>query len=185
VSTSRSVREAPTPCRSLGEYVAALVGRLGEEEPALLARLGEVVGARCARISLDQETVEVRFRAGRVVVTEPTIGEADGEGGTDRYTTLDLLDGRLEVTDAILEGRLWAKGEVESVVRIFLAIEILLDGSTRNPELQRLALDYGVDSCRHSRPPGPALTTVRRVVVDPDHIPVGEAELLRRLGLLP
>jgi hypothetical protein len=118
-------------------------------------------------------------------VTEPTIGLADGEGSTDRYTTLDLLDGRLEVTDAILEGRLWAKGEVESVTRIFQAIEILLDGSTRNPELQRLALDYGVDPCRHARPPGSALTVGRRIVVDPDHIPAGEGELLRRLGLLP
>lgn len=185
MSTSLSVREAPPPCRSLGEYVAALVSRLGEQEPALLARLGEVVGARCARISLDQETIEVRFQAGGVVVTEPTIGEADGEGSTDRYTTLDLLDGRLEVTDAILEGRLWAKGEVESVTRIFQAIEILLDGSTRNPELQRLALDYGVDPCRHARPPGSALTVGRRIVVDPDHIPAGEGELLRRLGLLP
>jgi hypothetical protein len=185
MSAFRPAREAPPPCRSLGEYVAALVSRLGERDPALLARLGEVVGGRCARISLDQETVEVRFERAGVVVSEPTMGEVDGEGSTDRHTTLDLLDGRLEVTDAILAGRLWVKGEVDSVTRIFQAIEILLDGSTRNPELPRLALDYGIDPCRYARPPGSALTADRRVVIDPDPIPEGEGKLLRRLGLLP
>jgi hypothetical protein len=185
VSTSLRVREAAPPCRSLAEYVAALIERLGDEDPALLVRLGEVVGARHARITLDQETVDVHFQDGGVVVTEATCDEVDGEGSTDRQTTLDLLDGRLEVTDAILEGRLRATGEVESVVRIFQAIEILLDGSTRNPGLQRLALNYGVDPCRPGRPPGSPLTAERRVVVDPDHIPPGEAELLRRLDLLP
>jgi hypothetical protein len=185
VPTSFRVREAPPPCRSLADYLAALIDRLGEEEPALLARLRQVIGARRARITLDQETVEVRFQEGGLVVTEPTNTTVDGEGGTDRSTTLDLLDGRLEVTDAIVEGRLWATGEVESVARIFQAIEILLDGSTRNPDLQRLALEYGEDPCRHARPPGSPLTATRRVVLDPDRIPAGESELLRRLDLLP
>ncbi|MEO8451708.1 MAG: SCP2 sterol-binding domain-containing protein, partial [Gemmatimonadota bacterium] len=117
MSTSISVRESPTPCRSLGVYVAALVDRLGEAEPTLLARLREVVGARRARITLDQESVDVHFEAGGLVVAATTDAEVDGEGSTDRSTTLDLLDGRLEVTDAILEGRLRAIGEVESIAR--------------------------------------------------------------------
>jgi hypothetical protein len=170
---------------SLGEYLVALVDRLGEGEPALLARLGEVVGSRLARITLDEETVEVWFQDGGIVAAKSPAAVVDGEGGTDRQTTLDLLDGRLEVTDAVLEGRLRATGDVESVARIFHAIEILLDGSTRNPGLQRLALAYREDPSRPASPPGPPLNAGRRVVVDPEHLPAAEAELLRRLDLLP
>ncbi|MGH7528039.1 MAG: hypothetical protein ACREMX_15200 [Gemmatimonadales bacterium] len=176
----------PAGCRTLAEYISELINRLGEGEPALLRRLRDVVGDRRARITLDDETVVVRFEAGRLVVLAdaPEVPVA-GDGACDRTTTLRLLDGYREVTEAVLEGDLRASGDIESLTRIFQAIEILLDGAARNPELQALARDYRADPCRP--PPQPALPGAgsARVVIDPDCLPRYERALLERLDLLP
>jgi hypothetical protein len=177
---------AVTPCRTLREYVLGLVHRLAEAEPTMHDRLREVTGNRSARIRLDGETVLVRFDGPTLVVldADPTM-PSNGVGGTDRATTLDLLAGRIEVTDAILAGRLDATGEIEDLVRIFQAIEILLDGATRIPSLQHYALDYGTDPCRPMRAPIDRYGTWRRMTLDPDSPSPGEVEMLRRLDLLP
>ena len=94
---------------------------------------------------------------------------------------LDLLDGYIEVGDAILDGRLRVSGAVDDVVRMFEAIEILLDGSARIPSLQRLARDFREDPCRE-----PRRSPVRRSRSEPWHGGVDPAELtlLARLDLL-
>jgi hypothetical protein len=176
---------APTPCRTFGEYVSALVSRLAELEPALARRLREVVGDRRARLVLDEEAIEVHFAAGNLVVTAAGDGVVDGEGITDRDTTLEILAGRLEVTTALLEGRIQASGEIENLVRIFQAIELLLDGACRNPALQKLSLDYEGDPCRARLAPGSRFPAARRVSLDPDRLPAGERAMLARLDLLP
>lgn len=173
----------PVPCRTLGEYVAELVRRLGEAEPGALERLREVVGARRARITLDNEAVEVSFGAGGLHVEPAGPGTADGEGRTDRVTTLDLLDGYLEVTDALLDGWLEARGPLDDVTRMFQAIEILLDASSRVPALQELASDYRNDPCRPGR--GAGRIRSRATPFPPDGLPDDEAAVLRRLKLLP
>jgi hypothetical protein len=139
------------PCRTLGEYIAELIGRLEAAEPGAAERMRASVAARRARIRLDDEVVDVSFGGdGRLRVEDPR-GAVDGEGATDRDTVLDLLDGYVEVTDAIVDGRLAVAGDTDNVWRMFVAIEILLDGSTRIPPLQELARDFREDPCR---PPG-------------------------------
>lgn len=184
---------AQPPCRTLAEYVTLLVERLGVGEPALLARLREVVGGRAARIALDDEAVEVRFAGDALVVRQlgapdGAPGDApavDGDGGTDRLTTLDLLDGYAEVTDAILDGRLRAAGDIENLARIGQAVEVLLDGATRIPALQRLARDYREDPCRAARPPWRARPGPAAAAGMVDVLRAEERERLRRLDLLP
>jgi hypothetical protein len=168
-------------CRTLGEYIRALVERLAVGEPRAHARLREVVGARVARITLDAESVVVRFEGDRLVVAESRGDEVvDGAGRTDRVTTLRLLDGSLEVTEAMVQGRLDARGDGENLSRILQAIEVLLDASTRVPALPRLAGAYEVDPCRPSRPPvreRPGRAAVAAAAA--------ERALLLRLDLLP
>ena len=165
------------PCRTLAEYVGELVRRLGDADPAALERMRAVVDGRRARIVLDDEAVDVAFAGAELRVEPAGEGAVDGTGVTDRATTLELLDGYLEVTDAILDGRLDVTGGVDDVERMFGAIEILLDVAARAPALQDLAADYRADPCRAPRrsppPPPPARS--------------GESEraLLDRLGLLP
>lgn len=177
---------APPPCRTLAEYVTALVERLGSDEPPLLSRLRDVVGSRRARIRLDKEVVLVQFAGARLVVEAET-GDAtvDGAGGTDRETTLALLEGDTELTDAIVSGRLDAHGEVENLTRIFIAIEILLDASSRSPLLQQLARDFENDPCRAPRAPWSQQRTAIQSLVDPDRRPDSERVILSRLDLLP
>lgn len=188
-ATHRMAATIPTipprdvPARSLAAYVTELVHRLHVGEPALFRRLCDVVGKRRARISLDGESIELWFEGTSLIVAdEPGAGPVDGEGGSDRLTTVELLAGHLDLVDAIVEGRLRATGDVESVSRIFQAIEILLDGSTRIPELRRLSLDYTAHTSATRRTISPS--EERRVVIDPDYLSPLQRELLQRLDLL-
>lgn len=177
---------APPPCRTLAEYVTALVDRLGQEEPPLLSRLRFVVGSRRAQIRLDNEVVLVQFEGPRlVVVTGGDAATVDGAGSTDRETTLALLAGESELTDTIVSGRLDARGEVENLARIFIAIEILLDASSRSPLLQELAREFENDPCRAARPPWPQRRALTQSPVDPNERPESERLMLSRLDLLP
>ena len=165
------------PCRTLAEYVGELITRLGAADPAALERMRAVVDGRRARIVLGEETVDVRFAGDDLLVEPPGAGAPDGTGVTDRATTLELMDGYLEVTDAILDGRLDVTGTVDDVERMFAAVEILLDVAARAPALQDLAADYRADPCREPRrapPPPHAVTSAE-----------SERALLDRLGLLP
>jgi hypothetical protein len=165
------------PCRTLAEYVGELIARLGAADPAAFERLRLVVDGRRARIVVDDEAVDVRF-TGSVLSVEPAGADVpDGTGITDRATTLELLDGYLEVTDAILDGRLDVTGTVDDVERMFLAIEILLDVAARSPTLQDLAADYRADPCREPRRAPPIPLSL--------HSAESERALLERLGLLP
>jgi hypothetical protein len=157
----------------LGQYIAALVANVSQAEPASAARLREVVGARSARIVVDDEQAFVRFEGGHLSIATDA-ASADGEGMTDRRTVIDLLDGHLEVTDAVLWDRLQLKGSTDAVVRISKAIEILIDVAVRAPGLQGLADRYRAET-------GPAERRFGAAGAD------GKAELalLRRLGLLP
>jgi hypothetical protein len=161
--------------KTFSEFVVALVDALERHEPALANRLREIVGRRVARMALDDEAIDVLYRRGRLIVTAPgeTQRKPDGLGGTDRATAAALLDGRVEVRAAILDGRLELRGDIDAISRIGVAIEILLEASTRVPELRALAEEF-----RESVGPGSA-------AAEGAHDDRGlELELLERLGLL-
>ena len=159
------------------------MARLAESDPAALERLRAVVGTQRALIRLDEEAAEIGFDGERFHVDEaPTGRGVDGSGQTDRATVLDLLAGRLEVHTAVLAGRLEVHGDEQAVARMMLAIEILLDVSSREPSLQALAREYWEASPR----PG---VVARRGQPPPAWYPRErgplEDELLARLDLLP
>jgi len=170
---------------SLGAYVEALVAALGRADPEALARLRRVVGQRRARIVLDDDAVDVRFADDRLVVVPAAGAHVHGEGVTDRETVLALLDGHVEVVDAVLDGRLRVRGTTDAVARMFNAIEILLDASPRAPAMQALAAHFR----RHPVPAMPAAPAagapVRRTAWYPDERDGGEDALLARHDLLP
>jgi hypothetical protein len=140
------------------------------------------VGSRRARIRLGDESVDVELDAEELRVMAPG-GEVDGAGETDRQTVLDLLDGYLEVGDAILDGRLRVEGDVDAIGRMFTAIEILLDASARDPALQQLARDFRNDP--GLEPPGRPTPGSREEPWYPSGVGPLEAALLERLDLLP
>jgi len=170
----------PPARRSLAAYIRALVDGLAVAEPASASRLRQVVGENRALIALDAETVLVRF-LGPLLVVEEVKDErpaVEGSGATDRETVLDLLDGRIEVTEAVLSDRLRLAGSTDGIVRISQAMEILIDVAVRAPALQVLA-----DAFRAEASDG----RTARVLAGPRWRTSGAAEraLLHRLGLLP
>jgi hypothetical protein len=127
----------------LAWYVRQLVERLSEGEPAALSRLRTVVGLRRAAIGLEEETVTARFVASCafevVPVREDEGVDVDGTGRTRHDVVLALLAGDLDATDALLDGLIEVQGPLDAVTAMLIAIEILLDASTRVPPLRRLA----------------------------------------------
>ena len=167
----------------LGEYIAALIDALGTANPAALARMRQVVGERRARIILDDEAVDISFGPASLhVQTVAAETEVNGVGETDSTTVLILLDGYLEVIDAILNGRLHVSGLPEDITRMFVAIEILLDASPRTPALQALAARFWRERRERRGLPPP---NRRRASWYPFSSNVSEYDLLARLDLLP
>lgn len=175
--------DRPDDCRPLEEYISDLIGTLASEQFRLFDRMRQVVGDRSARIDLDEESVVVRFVGGALRTDTDLSTPADGYGATDSTTVVDILDGLLDVSEAITTGRLRVVGEAEDIHRMFLAIEILLDASARSYRLQAIAADFRADPC-HQRVqphvPHPTLR-LRHPVVPSD----SETALLDSLGLLP
>lgn len=170
-------------CTTLAEYVWLLVDELGRADYPALERLRAAVDDRCARITLDNESIEVWFTGDELVIADAAERDVDGKGTTVGSTVHDLLDGHIEVLDAILDGRLDVTGPPDDIHRIFVAIEVLLDASARAPDLQELAKRFRDDPCRGERAAPVAAT--RRTPWFPPR-PAGEEEaLLARLGLLP
>ncbi len=168
---------------SLREYVIALLRALEEGFPAEFSRLKDIVGSRRARITLDNESVEVYVAPeGLRVVKAPGDGRVDGSGRTARATVLNLLKSHTEVIDCILNDTLRVFGAPDAVIRMFLAIEILLDASPRSPALQSIAERFLVEQQLSHAPstpsprPGPWYPFASNAT---------EQVLLHRLDLLP
>jgi hypothetical protein len=170
-------------CTTLAEFVRLLVGELARADYPALERLRAAVDDRCARITLDDESIEVWFTGEELAVADAPGRDVDGEGATVSSTVHDLLDGQIEVLDAILDGRLDVTGPPEDIHRIFVAIEILLDASARAPGLQELARRFRADPCRGGR--GAPLAATRMTPWFPPRAAAAEEALLARLGLLP
>jgi hypothetical protein len=168
---------------SLGQYIAALIRVLGAEHPAALARLRNVVAGLRARIILDEESVDISFPPdGLRVEPASDITPVDGWGATDSATVLALLDGVIEVGDAILDGRLRVTGPLQEISQMFLAIEIILDASSQTPGLQALADLFRAEKAEHGWIKAPG---VERPLWYPFPGTARERELLSRLDLLP
>jgi hypothetical protein len=173
----------------LAWYVAELIARLGEGDPSALDRVRTLVGTRRARIGLERDVVETWFDPHGVLVvddvtdrpvSEPDRG-VDGEGSTRDAVVVALLGGRLEVTDAILDGDLEVRGSVDAVAAMFAAVDILIDCGTRLPRLRELSEWYLRE---HSDPaPTRSLRRRRATAWPPQLVDSDEDELLERLGL--
>ncbi len=142
-------------------------------DPIASARLQAIIGARRARIRLDDDTATVALVDGKVVPIRDD-APVDGFGATTRPVVLALLDARLDATVALQAGYITVEGTVDDLVAMLHAIEIILDAATRIPALRALAAAY--------RAAGPDGETPRAPVPD-DSVPAAEIALLHRLGL--
>lgn len=175
------------PCRTLAEYIRALLDALSVGDPGGYARMRTIVQNRRAIIEVDDEVVEVLFDGPAFRVDGVRTGKpVAGTGRTRRQTVVDLLQGRIEVSEAIISGHLDVNGKVDDIARMFHALQVLVDSSTRVPRLQELARDYLADPCAKRVRVGAAPHAGRGrgpLAIKP--LSAGEADMLRRLDLLP
>ena len=149
MSISATSARRAVPYRTLAQYLELLLGRLGEADPAGVARIREIVGPRRARITLDEESVDISFEGDRFVVQPPAAAIVSGSGATTRTVVLDLLDGFREVTAAILDGDLELTGTVEDVSAIGQAIDVLIEAAVHVPQVvAELDRWHAVHKCR-------------------------------------
>ena len=168
----------------LADYIRELIESAAAAEPVSIARLRSIVGDRSAIIAVDAEAVLVHFAEDRLRAETIPVGAAmppaDGVGETDRQTVLELLVGRIEVTQAIETDRLRLRGTTDGIVSMSRAIEILIDVAVRAPPLQHLAAAYRRDPLLAPlAPPSPDPTPQRAA------LRAAERAILERLGLLP
>jgi hypothetical protein len=174
--------------RTLAAYVTALLDAVDALDPVAGGRIRWLAGGRTARIRLDREAVLARFadRLLEVRLDDPDTA-VDGSGSTDRATVIELLAGRLEVTQAMLTGRLEVVGAPDAVIAMLQIVEIVLDASARSPQLQRLQRDL-VEAAqfRGGQSVGvhPQGRPSAEVAWYPDDIPTDELVLLARLDLV-
>ena len=165
--------EAPART-SLGVWIALLVGALDQDPHEGGRRLRQVVAGRRARITLDDEAVLLSMEDQRLVVAPDEPGASvEGSGSTSADVVLALLSGDLEVVAAIERGLIEVVGSPEAVTRMFHAVELILDGAARVPEVRDLAATFILEN-RTSSP----------VTGYDDDSSAAEVNLLRALDLI-
>ena len=171
--------------RSLGGYIQAIVTTLASHDATATTRMRRVAAGQRARIVLDNEAVELTFRGEQLRIEPAGPGPVDGAGQTDRRTVLDLLDGRLEASVAILDGLITIDGTPDAVAAMLLIIEIVLDASPRNPALQMLAREFVNDPSSGQVYVSGARSRQPSTVWYPFAHAPAENHMLARLDLLP
>ncbi len=158
-------------------WLPALVDALDVDPAGAGTRLREVIAGRCARITLDDDTVIVEAGGdGRVTVrTDDPNSLPDGTGATTSDVVLALIDGLVEVDQVIESGALEIRSSIDDALWMHRVIELLLDGSSRVARLRELA-----DAFRLQAPPGDGAA----LVAWRDGGRAAEIDTLGRLGLL-
>jgi hypothetical protein len=129
--------------RTLAGWITDLVSLLHLDPAGGGERLRLAVEGRTARITLDDETVMVSMSGGELLVGPDRPGtEVDGSGSTTSGVVLDILDANLEASTAVERGLIEVIGAHQQTTRLFHAVELLLDASSRVPELRRLAAEF-------------------------------------------
>lgn len=125
----------------LADWIRALVAALDAAEPLAAGAIRRLAGDRRAVIGLDAERAAVRFENGRLVIRRQPAAAVPrcAWGATDRATVADILGGHVEVAEAIAAGRLDLRAPAAEVIAMCAILEVLVDASTRIPEMQRLA----------------------------------------------
>ncbi|WP_253746453.1 MULTISPECIES: hypothetical protein [unclassified Ruegeria] len=144
--------------RHLRDWIVALYAALEEAEPHSAAAIRKLAGAQLSRMVLDADRVTVRFVEDRLQVRRIRASTAQlktPNGATNRITVTALLQGYMEISEAIAQDQIRLRGTADEVMAICAIIEVLVDASTRVPALQRLAAAFlqitGQETVRASR----------------------------------
>lgn len=111
--------------------------KLEQECPPAYAALCHRLCKHCLRVSVDGEMFSLSL-SGSSLRLLPQVLEATVELEASRQTLLEVLEGRLPLLDAVLQGRLFLRGTSEALIDFHEALVIYVRGAVRCASLPRL-----------------------------------------------
>lgn len=98
--------------------------------------LVETVGQMRVALKVGEEALFVSFRGGEFWVRLGTSGDADAHVVTDRGTIEDLLKGRTDLDEAILDGRLIVRAPIDDLIRLHDGLQAYVRAAVTTPRHQ-------------------------------------------------
>ncbi|MEV0290710.1 hypothetical protein AB0H36_41830 [Kribbella sp. NPDC050820] len=132
------------PESGLRFWLPELVAALDTDHCGAGAQLRSILTGRTARIGLDDDIVLVESLAEsemRVQADDPGVA-CDGSGFTTTVVVLGLLDADLEIDQAVRSGGIEIRSPISDTLWMYRMIELLLDASSRVPQLRELARQF-------------------------------------------
>lgn len=130
------------PPASFGDFVREGLAALDDELPWCAARMVSALGRRDALLTVDAEPVRVRADGARVRVIDAVEFSPCVTLTTDRVTVLRLADAETTVLDAVLDGSITLRGDVDDLVAFYEGLQGFLHGAVRSPSFPRLLERY-------------------------------------------
>ncbi len=132
----------PQTLASFGDFVREGLAALVEELPWCAARMVTALGRRDVLLTVDGEPVRVRADGARVRVIDAAEFSPRVTLTTDRVTVLRLADAETSVLDAVLDGSIVLRGDVDDLVAFYEGLQGFLHGAVRSPSFPRLLERY-------------------------------------------
>ncbi|HLV33541.1 MAG TPA: hypothetical protein VKY59_00445 [Spirillospora sp.] len=114
---------------------------MSSECPEAYQRICQLLAGDEVGITIDAESLSVRFEAGQAVVLrtpqQPTVHVA-----ATKQTLLDLIDARYTLEHAITRDLLHVRGKMNELIRFYEAVQLYIHGAVRCPSFPDLLSDY-------------------------------------------
>jgi hypothetical protein len=118
---------------SIRELLSDSFGVIGRELPLGLAALTEVLSEKVVRITVDEESIDVRVDRGSLEAEPASEIVADASIVTGSQTISDVLAARVSLRDAVLSGKLHVKAELSSVSTLHEGLLVYTHAAVRCP----------------------------------------------------
>lgn len=133
---------APRRAGTTSAFVERALGVLAAESPAAYHRLADQLRPAPTSMEVDGESFSIDARGDRLRVVRGPLRGAGGRVSADSAVILDLIDGRTEVLEAVVGGRLDVRGDLDAVLRLARGLSAFVEGAVRSPGLRGLLDEY-------------------------------------------
>ncbi len=129
------------PSADFFSYLSKSLDLLQHESRENYGRLA--AGLNDLRINIRAGTrARVAYFGDGQFVIEPAGGHADIWLAFDEGTILHVIDGRSSLEEAVLDGAIFIRGNVQKIETLYSALAAYLDGAMRSPGFPALLADY-------------------------------------------
>jgi hypothetical protein len=129
------------PSADFFSYLSKSVDLLQHESCENYGRLAAGLNDLRINIRAGTKARVAHFGDGQFII-EPAGGHADIWLEFDEATILHVIDGRSSLEEAVLDGAIFIRGNVQKIETLYSALAAYLDGAMRSPGFPALLADY-------------------------------------------